>query len=238
MSTGVEKGMTARFDLDHRAVGIWTLRLMGLLALLAFAAGTPGLWAIARSAGMPVWTAGLIPAVVDGGLILMAVSAAVARQRQAPAGLMWLGVLTFTGLSVAAQIAHVLSTATVTGYGLGVAVALGMCPPIVTLWATESALRLVTTAPTVKRTRRRAAAPSPESGVGTPTQSVGSSAASEGSVPNAAHTGTAPTKARADRDALKAEAMFLLEGGATHREVAATLGVGKTTITRWAASAA
>lgn len=136
----------ARLNLDQRGVGRLVTWGMGVVALAAFVTGAPTLYRVGLWAGLG-WSALGLPIVLDLGLVLMAVSAAVARSRHARAGLLWTGTVVLTGLSTTAQAVHSLDAATVAGPALGVAVAVGACPPLVTLWATEAWIRLAVSGP-------------------------------------------------------------------------------------------
>lgn len=104
---------TAHVEGQRDAVMVGRLKgfsavLLLLLAATSFAAGVPGLLDAGRWArlGEMAW---LTPIAIDGGLVFFSASAMAWRAETAKASILgWLMVVLLTGVSVAAQIAHVL----------------------------------------------------------------------------------------------------------------------------------
>ncbi len=232
---------TARIDVDHPAVARWTVRGLALLAVTAFVVGAPALIAVGTWAGLG-WAAWGLPLVVDLGLVIGAVSATVARQRQAPAGLLWAGTAVLVGLSTLSQGVHAwTSTSVAEGPARWTAIALGSLPPLAVLWTTESLIRLIVSEP-VRRNRRapqRAVAPTPAQ---RPTEAITELAPIEVAVeaPDepqpTLEAQTAPaTAARPDRAATVVQARQLLAQGLSVRQAADEVGVSRSTLSRWLA---
>lgn len=144
---------TAVIDVDHPKVAAWAVRGLALLATTAFIVGAPALIAVGEWAGLG-WAAWGLPIVVDLGLVIGAVSATVARQRGAHAGLLWFGTFVLVFLSTAAQGVHSWTLTTVDGLAKWVAISLGALPPLAVLWSTEALIRLIVSEPRKKRSAK------------------------------------------------------------------------------------
>ncbi len=231
---------TARLDVDRPAIGRAVATALGVLAGIAFAAGYPSLAEVARWSGMAEWAAWTIPAVVDLGMVILGLSAMVQRARREPALLLWSATAALVSISIAAQVAHAMTAATVTGWVLIVAVAVACTPPATTLVAAEAALRLVVATP-VRRTRRRTAPVrepaqiSPTTDQASPDAPVQSGPADRpGSSSGPAHAGLdRPTRPAMDRTTVVQQARDLIAAGHSTRQIADQLSVSRSTLTRW-----
>ena len=244
---------TARLDVDQPLLGKAVTWGLGTLALIAFAAGYPSLVEVAQMAGVVLWAAYLVPFVVDGAMVLLGISAMVQRHRTEPALLQWSGMTLFVLVSVAAQAAHSLTRTTATGWVMSVGVVLACTPPVATLLAAESWLRMIVSAPRTKRTNRRPRASDSPPDRATPAAEPGRTSSPDRTTqaprttrPAATDgpdhtTGPADQASRTipveDRPAVVAQAQELLELGQSMRSVADQLGVSKTSLTRWLATA-
>lgn len=244
---------TARLDVDQPLLGKAVTWGLGTLALIAFAASYPSLVEVAQMAGVVLWAAFLVPFVVDGAMVLLGISAMVQRHRSEPAMLQWAGMTLFVIVSVAAQAAHSLTRTTATGWVMLVGVILACTPPVATLLAAESWLRMIVSAPRTKRTNRRPRATEPAPDRATTAAEPGRTNTLDRTTkparttrPSVAagvdHT-TGPadqatrTIAAEDRPAVVAQAQELLNAGHSQRAVADQLGVSKTSLTRWLTAA-
>ncbi|MGC4154501.1 MAG: DUF2637 domain-containing protein [Propionicimonas sp.] len=232
---------TARLDVDQPLLGKAVTWGLGSLALVAFAAGYPSLVEVAQMAGVVLWAAFLVPFVVDGAMVLLGVSAMVQRHRTEPAMLQWTGMTTFVIVSVAAQAAHSLTRTTATGWVMSVGVVLACTPPVATLLAAESWLRMIVSAPRTKRTNRRPRASEPAPDRATPAAEPGRTSNPDRTTKTPRTTRPADQATRTipieDRSAVVAQAQQLLESGHSLRAVADQLKVSKTSLTRWLAAA-
>lgn len=231
---------TARLDVDRPAIGRTVSLALGVLASIAFAAGYPSLAEVARWSGMADWSAWTIPAVVDLGMVVLGLSAMVQRARHESAVLLWSATAALVSISIAAQVAHAMTSATVTGWVLAVAVAVACTPPATTLVAAEAALRLVVATPVPRRPRR----PAPST-VPTPLPPATAQAApvtsSQAGPQDRSGTfeepATAepdrPARTAADRDSVIREARELIAAGQSTRQAAEALGVSRSSLTRW-----
>lgn len=237
---------TARIDVDHPAVAAWATRGLAVLAGVAFLVGAPSLIAVGQWAGLG-WAAYGLPVVVDLGLVIGAVSATVARQRRAPAGLLWAGTALLVAISTWAQGVHAWSAATVDGPARWVAIALGALPPLAVLWSTEAFIRLVVSEPVGRPTRTAEPAPlSAGRAQTTPAAAVPPAAGGvvpaareqpPGSAARPAPTTPKTTPAPAgNRAEIITEAHHLIAAGQSTRATADTLGIPKSTLTRWLAT--
>lgn len=145
---------TAVIDVDHPKVASWAVKGLALLASTAFVVGAPALISVGEWAGLG-WAAWGLPIVVDLGLVIGAVSATVARQRGAHAGLLWFGTFVLVFLSTAAQGVHSWTLTTVEGVAKWVAISLGALPPLAVLWSTEALIRLIVSEPRKKGSKTR-----------------------------------------------------------------------------------
>lgn len=159
--------VSAVIDVDHPKVAQWAVRGLALLAVTAFIVGAPALIIVGEWAGLG-WAAWGLPIVVDLGLVIGAVSATVARQRGAHAGLLWAGTFILVALSTAAQGVHSWSETTVDGLARWVAIALGALPPLAVLWSTEALIRLIVSEPRRKAKSRTARPKKPSGAVDQP----------------------------------------------------------------------
>lgn len=245
---------TARIDVDHPAVARWATRGLAVLALTAFAVGAPSLVEVGAWAGLG-WSAWGLPLVVDLGLVIGAVSATVARQRQSRAGLLWFGTVALVMLSTVAQGVHAWTRAEVDGPARWVAIALGALPPLAVLWSTEALIRLIVSEPVGHQARRKSArsvdagrsasadrgpidgggpgavrgpraVPGPESG---PDAAPAPKAVGQSEVPSPAA-----------RAMIVAQAQELLaeDDSISMRAVSKSVGVSRTTLARWLKEAA
>lgn len=139
---------SAKTPIDLPVVGRAALVGLALLALFAFAVGAPQLVELAHWAGVPGYVAWLTPVVVDGALVAYSVAAAVQRSRREKAGLLWLALTFFTGLSVAAQVVHALAVGSApTPAALWVAVAIAASLPLAVLVGVEAVITVAVSSP-------------------------------------------------------------------------------------------
>lgn len=231
---------TARIDVDHPSVARWASRGLAVLALTAFAVGAPALVEVGNWAGLG-WSAWGLPLVVDLGLVIGAVSATVARQRQSRAGLLWFGTIVLVMLSTVAQGVHAWTRADVDGPARWVAIALGALPPLAVLWSTEALIRLIVSEPVSHQARKKqpqvatevdqSAQPGPRS---TGPVVVRGPARGQDRTVMPHRPATRETSGPMDRAAIVARARSLMkDGGASQRAVAAELGVARATLKRW-----
>jgi len=225
---------TARLDVDRPAVGRVVSVALGVLASIAFGAGYASLAEVARWSGMSDLAAWTIPAVIDLGMVVLGLSAMVQRARHEPAGLLWSSTAVLVGISISAQVAHAMTAATVTGWVLGVAVAVACTPPATTLVAAEAALRLVVATP-VRRT--------PRPKVQAVAQPVSQPAAQ---LPAQTEPAPTPASAKPSRptpaklalvsqagDDARAEVARLAAEGLSHRVISERVDVSRATVGRW-----
>lgn len=145
---------TARTPIDLPVVGRAALIGLAALALFAFAIGAPQLVELAHWAGVPSYVAWATPIVVDGALVAYSVAAAVQRSRQQRAALMWLALVAFTGLSVAAQVVHSLAVGTApTSPALWVSVAIAASLPLAVLVGVEAVISVAVSSPMPRKSR-------------------------------------------------------------------------------------
>lgn len=236
---------TARIDVDHPAVARWATRGLAVLALTAFIVGAPALVEVGAWAGLG-WAAWGVPVVVDLGLVIGAVSATVARQRQAPAGLLWAGTAALVLLSTLAQGVHAWTRADVDGPARWVAIALGALPPLAVLWSTEALIRLIVSEP-VRRAVNQVAqeAPALPDRPGRPEQQVAvggragvEPAPARRAAPAAPERRSMPEiSGTGDRGELVRQALELRARGLSMRATADELGVARASLSRWIAEA-
>lgn len=139
---------SAKTPIDLPIVGKLALVGLALLALFAFAVGAPQLVELAHWAGVPGYVAWLTPVVVDGALVAYSVAAAVQRSRREKAGLLWVALTFFTGLSVAAQVVHALAVGSApTAAALWVAVAIAASLPLAVLVGVEAVITVAVSSP-------------------------------------------------------------------------------------------
>lgn len=227
---------TARIDVDHPAVARWATRGLAVLALTAFAVGAPSLVEVGSWAGLG-WAAWGLPLVVDLGLVIGAVSATVARQRQTRAGLLWFGTIVLVMLSTLAQGVHAWTRADVDGPARWVAIALGALPPLAVLWSTEALIRLIVSEPVGHRARatrpeprrRPELAREPDGA-----QQVGQGQGSgQGSLAEVRAAEPADGSSPMGRAEAVARARELLAVDPSVRAAAAALGVSRSSLQRW-----
>jgi len=232
---------TARIDVDHPAVARWATRGLAVLALTAFAVGAPALFEVGSWAGLG-WAAWGLPLVVDLGLVIGAVSATVARQRQSRAGLLWFGTVVLVMLSTMAQGVHAWTRADVDGPARWVAIALGALPPLAVLWSTEALIRLIVSEPVGHRTRhdnaarstrpdqRRRPEPAPESGG--PEKAGHGQESGQGQLAQVRSAQHVDVSSPEDRATAVAQARELIAAGSSQRAAAAAVGVPRATLRR------
>ncbi|EMY34054.1 putative Trp operon repressor [Arthrobacter crystallopoietes BAB-32] len=100
--------VNSRIEADGRMITMLALALVGVLAVASFSLSFLGLLQAAAWAGIPEHLRWLVPVVVDSTILVYAVAATVQRARGENTGLSWAAVAFFTGVSVAANAAHVL----------------------------------------------------------------------------------------------------------------------------------
>jgi hypothetical protein len=233
---------TARIDVDHPAVARWATRGLAVLALTAFAVGAPSLVEVGNWAGLG-WAAWGLPLVVDLGLVIGAVSATVARQRQTRAGLLWFGTIVLVMLSTVAQGVHAWTRADVDGPARWVAIALGALPPLAVLWSTEALIRLIVSEPVGHRSRRdnvaRATRTEPRRRTelahepdGTPQLGQGQGSG-QGSLAEVRAAKPADGSSPMGQAEVVARARELLAVDPSVRAAAAALGVSRSSLQRW-----
>lgn len=241
---------TARLDMDRPIVGRSVTVALGLLAVIAFAAGYGSLAEVARWAGLSPWSAWTIPAVIDLGMVVLGMSAMVQRSRREPARLMWSATGVLVSISIAAQVAHSVTTSVTTGWVLVVAVLVACTPPATTLVAAEAALRLVVATPVRRASRQRPTTavgpvhtvvdqpvqPSAHEPVAVAHEPVHEPAQPEEMVRSTPDAGPTPTTSGLDRTAVVAQARELITTGMTTRQVAEQVGVSRSTLGRWLAA--
>ena len=92
---------------DSRPVLRLVVTVTTLLALVSFAVSFAGLVAVAQWAAIPSWLAWALPVFIDGAIIVYTLAMLVFRARGASTAFAWSALLAFTGVSVAANAAHV-----------------------------------------------------------------------------------------------------------------------------------
>lgn len=92
---------------DSRPVLRLVVTVTALLALVSFAVSFAGLVAVAQWAAIPSWLAWALPVFIDGAIIVYTLAMLVFRARGASTAFAWSALLAFTGVSVAANAAHV-----------------------------------------------------------------------------------------------------------------------------------
>lgn len=230
---------SARIDVDHPTVARWATRGLAVLALTAFAVGAPALVDVGSWAGLG-WAAWGLPLVVDLGLVIGAVSATVARQRQTRSGLLWAGTAVLVLLSTLAQGVHAWTRTEVDGPARWVAIALGALPPLAVLWSTEALIRLIVSEPVSHRRRRDEPAKADKNGP-TPPRSGPETPPKQ---PQQTKLHQVPTQPGPDaattvhREKVVAQAQELMDRGMSQRAVAAELGVARSNLGRWLSEAA
>lgn len=147
---------------DARPILICAVALTSLLFLAAFAMGVPGLLDAATWARLSGWERALVPVVLDLGMLISAVASVVARARHESPVLPRISMGALAGISVAAQVVHVI---TATGPGeellprVVVGVAIAVAAPVWVLVTTEMLLSLAIAPPARRAGAKTAPAP-------------------------------------------------------------------------------
>lgn len=230
-----------RLQADGRPIILTVTWLVGLLALASFAAGVPGLIAVGRWAQIGPM-AYLVPVLLDGGILVMALTSVVKRGRGESAAFAWslLGALTVA--SMGAQIAHVLSEPSVGPWTAIAGAALAASFPALVFGSTHALLDLaIAPAPAKRNTRREKPVGKPATA---PVAARKRPAAREpetvGSAPLRAVRTPAeglPIVADADREALRGQVLALRADGKSFSQVSEATGVSASTAKRWAKAA-
>lgn len=203
-----------------------------LMALLAWAAGVPGLLKVAAWAeldGPLRWT---VPLILDGGLLVYGAVVTVQRARRESARFAWTVLALLTVASVAAQVAHVLlGVARPSGQqyvGAGVASTF----PLLVFAATHSVLA-VAVAPAPTRARRAAAARRPAPVLDAASTLTAAPAPRTLTPTPPRPVRPAPARAGAAGVEAREEALRLAGEGLSQRQIAATIGASKSSVARW-----
>lgn len=146
---------------DARPILICAVVLVSLLFLASFAMGVPGLLDAATWARLSGWERALVPVVLDLGMLISAVASVVARARHESPVLPRVSMGALAGISVAAQVVHVI---TATGPGeehlrVVVGVAIAVAAPVWVLVTTEMLLSLAIAPPARRAGAKTAPAP-------------------------------------------------------------------------------
>lgn len=220
-----------RLQADGRPIILTVLWLTGILALASFAAGTPGLIAVGRWAQIGPM-AYLVPVLLDGGILIMALVATVRRSRGESGVFAWsvLGALTLA--SMGAQIAHVLSEPSAGPWTAIAGAALAASFPALVFGSTHALLQIALAPAPAKRNVRHAkvaskAAAAPVAARKRTALRAATGAAAEG----------VPVVVDADREALREKVRALRAEGRSFSQISSTTGVAASTAKRWAAAA-
>lgn len=231
-SQPVEPPAPTRVRADSRPVIRTVLWLVGLLAVVSFGAGVPGLLEVGRWADLPGIMPIFLPLMLDGGLIVFALVATVRRARLETARFAWTWLTVLTLASAGAQVAHVVvaSDGAVTVQAV-VGSLVAALFPLVVFAATHSLLDLaIAPAPTRRGNRRPAPAARASS---TPRPASRPSSAS----PAARGAGTGRSAARSgggsravDEAAMARAIELVVSGGMSQRAAALEAGVSRSSL--------
>lgn len=246
MSDSTATSAPVRIQPDSRAVVLTVTWLVGLLAVASFAAGVPGLLAVGRWAQLPDLMTWLVPVLLDGGLVVMALTATVRRARGESARFAFGWLAGLTAASMAGQVAHVLSEPSAVPWQAVAGALLAASFPALVFASTHSLLDLAVAPAPAKRAgrsgaakataRRQTSLAAPASTVTRPALAVAESAPRRAL--SAVPTPATGTPAVAERDAQRAEAIRLREEGLSFGQIAQRLdGPSLSTVKRWCAAA-
>lgn len=196
-----------RINPDTRPVLIVAASLTAVLGGVSFLLSYNGLTATAPWASIPTAQAWTIPVVIDGAILVYTLAVLIKRRRGESAGLYWGLLAAFTGVSVAGNAFHAWDASQQDSTGFAGAAIAGLAP-LAVLAATHTLADLI-----VEPVSLRAAA---------------------GQVPELASRVGEATQARPAPAANTREAAVAagVAAGRTHRQIAAELGISKTTVGR------
>ena len=231
-----------RLQADGKPIILTVLWLTGILALASFAAGTPGLIAVGRWAQIGPM-AYLVPVLLDGGILIMALVATVRRSRGESGAFAWsvLGALTLA--SMGAQIAHVLSEPSAGPWTAIAGAALAASFPALVFGSTHALLQIALAPAPAKRNVRHAKVASKAAAAPVAARKRTASREPEavGPAPLLRAVRTAaegvPVVVDADREALREKVRALRAEGRSFSQISSTTGVAASTAKRWAAAA-
>lgn len=136
----------SRINPDSRAVLVVATVATAALALVSFLLSFNGLADAAAWANVPGWLAWAIPAYVDGAILVYTLAALVFRARGESARLEWAALGVFAALSVAANGVHAWETAPA-GLRATLGVLLAALAPVSVVLTTHTIARLIVAPP-------------------------------------------------------------------------------------------
>lgn len=210
---------TPRINPDSRAVLVVATVATAALALVSFLLSFNGLSEAAAWANVPSWLAWALPAYVDGAILVYTLAALVFRARGESARLEWAALGVFAALSVAANGVHAWTTAP-EGLQVALGVILAALAPVSVVMTTHTIARLVV-------------AP-PQSAEGVPTELVEYAKADLDLTRSLFAVETEPEEEEEPADPIAARNAEIraLDGKLSVREIAAKVGVSKSTVSR------
>ena len=134
--------MTARVNPDTPTMVRFTLGLVALLGLVSFAVSFAGLSAVAQWAVLPHWLYWAMPVFIDGALVAYTMAYLIERARGESTWSSRTALFGFTAISWAANVAHVLGTSDLDQTTTWVGAFMAGVAPIGVLAATHTVARI------------------------------------------------------------------------------------------------
>lgn len=213
------------------------------LAAISFTAGVPGLISVAQWAGLEGPLRAVVPAMLDGGLLVYSAVVTVQRSRQESARFAWAVLTLLTLASAAAQVAHVLAVSDRPQWQTIAGAVLAATFPLLVFASTHSVLAVAVAPPVRRGARRSAPAPVRRPVPVVETASWARPAPSavapvdQSSAPPV-RPAPRPAPARTDRSVARDQAVRLAAEGLSQRQIADRLGASKSSVARWVSGAA
>lgn len=219
-----------------RRVQVATLGALAVVAVSSFVVAYPGLvWVGVELAALPMAIALVLPLAIDAGMLTAGLAAAVRRSQRRPARLELALLLGLVGVSVIAQITHVVAARDQWSPLMAVGALVAAAAPVTLLMATEAVLRSVLSeAPARRRlVSRRAERQTSEASAA---RTAPASTATVRTRERGASTAPRPTAgidlAGMTRDERLAHPEYAaqLRAGASQNELGRRFGISKTTV--------